>query len=444
MTFLHKRNIRLTVVLIFLAAFAGFGRDIKTIKMIPDTSDIWFISGKLPLGCRVQYENGKVRRTTGFLNGNFRWYNLLVSCDAGEFDSGILQLDLKRVRELGNKITITMKVDWNHNIQDKIVILLPDIKRMDVLLPEGFIPHAGDEFQPDISCTYSNGKHFTVNPWRYPDILSPDSIELYQNDKLIQDGTIRIPQNLILSGNRCVVSVIWKNNPRINDVSVFAIDFRITHNILFTAAEGSDGTDGSNASMDRNGFNGETGGYGADADTVFLWMYQVSESEDSIIQVHCYSKNQRHSLQIKAGEGSVRITARGGSGGKGGNGGKGGDATSGTGGYGGLGGNGGDGGRGGRGAVVVIYCDSISEKYLPMIVIDNSGGIGGEPGNGGKGGVIDSSGESQSLFDIIFPTRNTRGAEGYYGDFGLNGPEAIIEVRPTSMLKSTWTYLMAK
>ena len=438
MKILFNRNIWLVICMLAFWSVELQAREIDEIRIIPDTSGYWFVNGKLNLGCVAHYNNGRVRRTTGYLNGNLRWFNILVTCDAGTFDKGLLTLDLQKVKMNGGVVKITATVDGDENIHDQIQITIPAIKKIDLLIPEGYKPRPGTQFWPDIALMYSNGKVYQVNPWKNAQTLSPDSLDIYLGDELIADGLIRVPENLIIADGRCVVSAIWKTNHDIYDVVVLAINYEITHHFVFYAEDGKEGVSGNPGGSDQNGYNGSPGGNGEDAHRVTLFLFQGSEVEDSVIQVYCQSRLKKYEFQMKAGKGKLEIVARGGNGGNGGDGGRGGDATSGSGGYGGYGGNGGDGGTGGKGAEVVIYCDAETEKYLPLILIDNRGGMGGEPGKGGKGGEIDSDGESKSLFEILFPTRNSRGAEGYYGATGPDGGEAAVTILPIEELKTKW------
>lgn len=441
MKILFNQKIVLTLILMFFFLNHSLAREIKSIRVIADTSGYWFIDGKISMGCIAYYGGGKERRTTGYLNGNLRWNNLEISCEVGTFDKGVLTIDIEKAKKNGGVVNIAAVVRGDQNIQHQLKLTIPTIRKIDVLLPDGYKPKPGTRFWPDIVCQYSNGRYLRTNPWKYPKTLSPDSLFIYQEDKLIETGLIQIPENLILAGGKVTISAVWRSNRKIHDVEVFAIHFDIINHIEFSATEGLDGNSGNPGGNDQNGYPGETGGNGGDAERVTIFMFQETDVADSVIQIYCYYNKKKYEFHLKAGIGKIEIVARGGNGGNGGDGGRGGDATSGSGGYGGYGGNGGDGGMGGKGAEIVIYCDAESEKYLPSILIDNRGGIGGEPGSGGKGGEVDSDGESKTLFDILFPSRNSRGEKGSIGPNGPDGGEATINIMSIQDIKSKWILL---
>ncbi len=410
-------------------------RELKSVRLIADTSGLWFLNGTLPVGCEVTYDNGKKRRTTGYLNGNMSWNNFDLKSEQGEYKSGVFIIDLAKAEANQRKVVIDVKVHvmlGEEPIISRYTLHLPNLVNLAVLVPETQRLIPGSIFNPDISFYFSNGKRYRTNPWNKHSYISGDKLTLFFNKDEIIDGLIRIPENVIESGDRITLSAMWKADHSIFDVRIYTLDFDFVEYMIYKQVyvlDGSNGSAGGTNQNGGNGLNGDRGRNGREAH-VYMWL----DSTGSVLHLKSICGESRKEVMLKPGIGKIEIEVRGGSGGNGGDGGRGGDAASETGDAGGVGGNGGYGGNGGDGGIVKIWCDSLAEGFLSQININNLGGAGGFPGKGGKGGEADN-GETSFLIDLFFPSRNSKGYDGEPGFPGKQGPEAEIVVESAEEVK---------
>lgn len=426
------RNVFCLLILLLTTANANaIVRDLKSVRLIADTSGLWFLNGTLPIGCEVTYENGKKRRTTGYLNGNMNWKNFQLKSEQGEYKSGVFIIDIAKAEANERKVVIEVSVK-GESISGRYTLRLPNLVSIAVLVPESQRLLPGTSFNPEISFYFSNGKRYRSNPWSKHTFISGDKIALFYNKDEVTDGLIRIPENVIESGDRITLSALWKKDRSIFDVRIYTLDFDFVEYMIYKTEIGKDGLEGTNGSTNQNGGNGMNGEQGQNGREVHVYMWL--DSTATVLQLKSVSGENRNEVMLKPGIGKVDIEVRGGTGGNGGDGGKGGDAASNTGDSGGVGGNGGNGGNGGDGGVVKIWCDSLAEGFLSQININNLGGAGGFLGKGGKGGEADD-GETGFLIDLFFPSRNSKGYDGVPGSAGNRGPEAEIVVESADEVK---------
>jgi hypothetical protein len=408
----------------------------KSVRLEADTTRLWFLHGKLPIGCEVTHTSGKVRRSTGYFNGNMNWDNFIISSDQGKNEKGIFVVDIAKVLANNRVLEITVTLWRDETIKQKIKLFMPELEAIQLHIPANLRLIPGSSFSPEIETFYTNGARYRSNPWMKGALIPTSDFILYQDQTEVANGEIRLPNTLADLRDEVTISVIWKAKKSIYDVKVFAIDFEYTTEVNIIPPSIPKGKFGAGGSTNSNGENGQSGASGIDAPDVTLYMWMDEDSTKEIIHIKVHSAWLTRDLDLKAGRSKFNLVVPGGNGGSGGDGGDGGNAEDGTGQEGGIGGNGGNGGDGGRGAKVIIWCDAASENYLSQINIDNRGGSGGNGGSGGKGGRMSDDDGHTSLFDVLFPSRNSNGNYGNPGRPGLIGPEADITVRSADEIKT--------
>ncbi len=429
----------LTVFFLLLTTVDSYSqrRYFSSIKIVADTSQTWFITGVLPLGAEVTYVSGKKRRTTGYLNGNLRWKNVELISSQGEMKGDAFIIDLEKAQSNKGKVEITAFASGDSSGKSTFTLHIPKLVRLALLLPKDIKIKPGTVFSPDVSLYYSNRQEYQASPWKSGSFIKPESLRLFNGKEEISDGIFAVPNDFLEAGDFITLSVVSRDDPKIFDVKIYAINYDFTLSYRYNIEPGSDGAKGKDGAKDQTGGDGISGESGEDAPNAYLFMW-LSDSTN-ILHINLLIGKEQKQFMLKAGNGKFEIDIRGGNGGNGGNGGDGGDASSYSNSTGGFGGNGGDGGSGGRGSKVTIYCDVNAEKYLPQLHINNLGGDGGKGGIGGKGGRVISF-ESSSFFDFLFPSRNENGYYGLQGDYGTRGPEAeiILLSAPEVIAKFEW------
>lgn len=77
-----------------------------------DSTAVVELYNQAPVGLEITYNNGDVRQTEGFLQGDYRWRNVKVSTTDGDFRNGYLYFDRNKLAQ--------------QHYQVKLVITLPD------------------------------------------------------------------------------------------------------------------------------------------------------------------------------------------------------------------------------------------------------------------------------------------------------------------------------
>ena len=104
--------------------------------------------------------------------------------------------------------------------------------------------------------------------------ISGDKLTLFYNKDEISDGLVRIPENVIESGDRITLSALWKADPSIFDVRIYTLDFDFVEYMVYKQTFVKDGLSGSSGSTNQNGgngMNGERGRNGREAH-VYMWL----------------------------------------------------------------------------------------------------------------------------------------------------------------------------
>ncbi|SFE95827.1 hypothetical protein SAMN05518672_11321 [Chitinophaga sp. CF118] len=81
---------------------------IKTITAIYDTTAVAELYDRIPIGLKLIYNNGQLRQTEGFLEGNYRWNRIKVTTSNGSFQDGYLIINRKRLAEQQYKVILSL------------------------------------------------------------------------------------------------------------------------------------------------------------------------------------------------------------------------------------------------------------------------------------------------------------------------------------------------
>ena len=406
------------VLLCILFALAGVFSSIsarealqpKSIRIYPDIEGHWFLDGKMAFGCEITYTNGGKRRTSGYLNGNLSWRELLVESEQALVHGDELLVDLYKVRQNKNTLVIRARHTNNPKVETTYEIKIPPLKDVGILLPEEEKPFYGTIIEPFIFLEWANGVRYTYKPSDVRAFVPRDSVQLYFNTTLVYDGKVQLPSFNLNDSHKFSLSVVCTSKPWLHDVQTYAFRGKDHCVWRFETSDGSDARRQFAAPKGMDGAEGYHGLPGGDAEEVHVRL-SMNEGRSSLV-VTAWNGFKTYTRVFKPEEFSLEIIALGGNGGDGGRGGEGGAAPYDDHYKAGVGGKGGRGGNGGKGAVVTFDSTPDSEAFIACITVDNADGKPGRPGRGGRGGVFSSGYGVPTFFELLFPSRNYDGEPG--------------------------------
>jgi len=382
----------------------------KSIRIFPEVQGHWFLDGKLPFGCEVTYTHGGKRRTSGYLNGNLPWRDLICESDQAIFHGDEVLVDLYKVRQNNNTLVIRASLRDFPQVKSEFTLKIPPVEAIQVLLPENEKPRYEKVIEPFIRLEWANGATYTYEAGSTNSLVHTDSVQMFFNDSLIFGGRIKLPAFNGLDAHSFSLSVVWASKPWLNDTEVFPFIGREHEVWEFHTPSGLNAANQASAPKGMNGVEGFHGLPGSDAQEVKLSL-QLNDDK-SELRVKASNGIQTFERSFSLNEFSLEIIARGGNGGNGGRGGEGGPAPFDDPYKAGIGGKGGRGGRGGKGANVVIEASPEADAFIPCIIVENSDGLPGKPGAGGRGGVFSAGYGMPTLIELLFPSRNYDGDPG--------------------------------
>lgn len=87
------------------------GQNVVTgITVTYDSSVVAELYNRVPVGLQFTYTNGQVRKTEGFLGGNYRWNKIKISTDNGAFQNGYLTIDRHQLAQQQHKVHLTVTI----------------------------------------------------------------------------------------------------------------------------------------------------------------------------------------------------------------------------------------------------------------------------------------------------------------------------------------------
>ncbi len=382
----------------------------RAVAIYPDLDGTWFLDGKLKFGCEVVYTDGGKRRTTGYLNGNLPWSDLICESDQAVMEGDRVLVDLFKVRHNNGVLVLRARHRDNARASASFELKIPPLSSIELYLKDQDKPRYGGSIEPLLALQWANGASYSCEVSDPTAIVPADSVQLYFNDMRIYGGKVLLPQFSMAEPHAFTLSVMWASKPWLNDVESFTYIGKEHRRWCFPAAEGSDARRQSIAPKGMDGAEGFYGMAGADARDVSVKLALSDDKRSISVSATNGQRVFTHVFSVE--EFSLEIIARGGNGGNGGRGGEGGSAPFGDPYRAGVGGRGGRGGQGGKGAKITIDSTPEAELFIPCIIIDNSDGKPGRPGAGGKGGVFSSGYGTPTLIELLFPPRNYDGLPG--------------------------------
>lgn len=265
----------------------------------------------------------------------------------------------------------------------------------------------------DFSLSLNNSK------LKSPNIVMPNPINIYYK-KLLIHGQYKLDTSIIA------------------ELQV-PISYKDTYNLYFNGRNGRNGRKGKNGfgqhgANGKDGYNGEDGQNGENGLTVDIFIKSMIREKDTLLMVQILADSSLEKFVINAHGGALFIYSNGGNGGRGGLGGNGyfglDESSNYDAGNGGNGGNGGYGGDGGNGGEIITYADSIANKFLDNILLQNNGGKSGKGGKGGNGGI----GGYKTCDTGDCNTNGYNGIDGIEGRSGYS-PEPINYMIPRKDIK---------
>jgi hypothetical protein len=382
----------------------------KSIRIFPDIQSHWFLDGTMEFGCEVTYTNGGKRRTSGYLNGNLPWKELVCNSDQALFDGDRLIVDLFKVRQNNNTLLMSVSMRDFSLVKSVFEIKIPPLESIQILLPKHVKPRYSSTLEPYIRLEWVNGVSITYKASDHKSPVPADSVELYFNNQRVYGGKVILPAFEMLEPHSFSLSVLWSSKPWLNDTQIFPFigsDHRVWK---FAAANGANARKQAIAPKGMDGAEGFHGQPGGDAPEVTVNLFLNADKSKLIVEATNGVNAYRNEFSPQ--DFSLEIIAHGGNGGNGGKGGEGGAAPYDDPYRAGIGGNGGRGGKGGKGAVINIQSTPETEAFIPSIIVDNEEGKSGRPGLGGRGGTFSSGYGVPTLLELIFPSRNYDGLPG--------------------------------
>lgn len=410
------RALKRIILLVWLVGFCKLtmvGADDvepKSIRIFPEIQGYWFLDGRLPFGCEVTYTHGGKRRTTGFLNGNLPWSELICESDQAFFEGDDVRVDLYKVRSNNNTLKIQVRLRDFTSVKAEFELKIPPLETIRILLPEREKPGYGKVLEPLVYLKWVNGASYTYKPSDPKSLIPQDSVSVFFNTTRIYNGVVELPEFSLNEPHTFSLSAVWSSKAWLNDTQIFSYIGRQHQVWKFEVPDGADARKQPIAPKGMDGAEGFHGLPGTDAPEVMVRLRWNEPKTQLVVEASNGIHSYRETFSPEAF--SLEIQARGGKGGDGGRGGEGGPAPFDDPYRAGIGGRGGSGGRGGKGAEVKIECTPDAEAFLPCIIVDNSDGLPGTPGEGGRGGVFSTGYGMPTLLDLLFPSRNYDGEPG--------------------------------
>lgn len=184
----------------------GQTNSIKSIDAFYDSTTVTELYDRIPIGLKLLYNNGQLRQTEGFSQGNYRWNRIKVTTSNGTFQNGYLLIDRKKLADQGYKVQL--EVTLAESAQPFPVILtLPHVESIR-------FNHYADSLKRDI--------HFYLN---VEGVFSSGKIYPLDTTAIRFDTNVGkiIGQDLLLdlkdTTRSITVTAVYKHDPAIKAVT---------------------------------------------------------------------------------------------------------------------------------------------------------------------------------------------------------------------------------
>jgi hypothetical protein len=196
----------------------------KSLRIFPDLESDWFLDGELDFGCEITYSNGGKRRTTGYLNGNIPWNQLVVESEQATAYGGQLLVDLYRVRNNNQTLVIKVKLRSAPHVQSIFDLKVPPIETISIFFPRNRLFFLKRNTSLHVSVQWANHFRNEYSLCGGRQVMSLDSIQIFLNKQPFFDCRLRLSQGVDFSNKTLSISVAWISKPWINDTKEYRIE----------------------------------------------------------------------------------------------------------------------------------------------------------------------------------------------------------------------------
>jgi len=188
------------IVLQLLFWIPAFGQ-IK-VSATYDSTCVAELYDRIPIGLNFLYDNGQLRKTEGFLQGDYRWNRLKVNTNNGSFQNGTLLINRKQLAE--QQYTVQLSVTVPGIVQPfQVPLTLPQVKSIR-------FNHYADSLKRDIHF-YLNVEGVFSSGKIYPLDTSTIQFEVSEGKLMGQDLLVDLHSTTRI----ITVTATDKNNPNL-------------------------------------------------------------------------------------------------------------------------------------------------------------------------------------------------------------------------------------
>ena len=84
------------------------GNSVTSVTASYDNDAVAELYDRMPIGLQLTYQNGQVRKTEGYLGGNYRWNRMKITTSNGTLQNGYLTVNRQQLAQQHYKIELTI------------------------------------------------------------------------------------------------------------------------------------------------------------------------------------------------------------------------------------------------------------------------------------------------------------------------------------------------
>ena len=205
--------------------FAQSAKDITAISLQYDHEAILEEFNQVNIGFEIQFMNGKIRKTTGWLNGNYGWNNFSVHTSQGNFKDGVITFDRWLVMQNNDCITVAVQVPGRNDLKQSFTIQVPKFAAIHFNLYSDSLKR-DIEYDLNVQGIFNNGKSYPLDTTSI--IYKASAGRLISNNLWLslQDTAVHFIK----------VKAIYKLNPALADSVIIPVK-RLTDNAPLPSEE---------------------------------------------------------------------------------------------------------------------------------------------------------------------------------------------------------------
>ncbi|MCW3467706.1 hypothetical protein [Chitinophaga nivalis] len=93
---------------------------VVAVQALYDTTAVAELYNRVPLGLQLQYSDNSVQRTTGFLQGSYRWNRVAIRTSNGVVQNGYLTFNRQQLAKTGYRVDFTVTLPDNQVFETAI------------------------------------------------------------------------------------------------------------------------------------------------------------------------------------------------------------------------------------------------------------------------------------------------------------------------------------